>query len=215
MAGWREELHPRDPADGQFVDTAGWVHRLSAQIGQERGDTTKMAVRDYAWGVEPGGGNRLVGGLQTGLRAGATLAPHHQGLRERLQQAFRDAAPLDKPLKVHRVVSGNPSLYYALIGSAKTRNGTWTEPGLMSTSRRADTAADFDLGGNTVEMALTVPAGARVLDVDKILGADSEYPQQEVLLPEGTTIRWTREPVGVPGTTRVRLVGTVVPPGAK
>lgn len=195
---WNEREHPRD-GEGR------WAEKASARLGGV--SPRRQTVQRYAW-EQASSGNLAYTDLNAGLRGRGQLGPEAEELRDALDREFDQTPPLERAVKVHRMVSDDRNLYYLLMGIAKGDNRRiFHDRGYASTSRSKDIAEDF-AGQFTVELEITVPKGGKVLDVDMELGDSLEYPQQEMLLPRDTRLK-LGDPVPV-GPGRVRIPAKVV-----
>jgi hypothetical protein len=91
---WREQDHPRNPADGQFVDKAGagrWASRISDAIGQMRGEPGRSRRQRTAGAANadpaPGEVRAALHGL---VRDSDLAALNDDMIREAIEQAKVD-----------------------------------------------------------------------------------------------------------------------------
>ncbi len=177
MAKWREELHPRDPADGEFIGKGGgWLRRLGARIGgsdeyKPGTDITDEVARDYHKKYDLGRGTPGQGDLelQAITKRQGWHAPARVGTKEELDQA---------------VAAGGTEIFRGLHNESITKVQQWMRDAATGPDPRYGFGIYTNGNYTTVEREALTRGGS--------LGyASGEHAiQRMVLMPHARVLDW-------------------------
>jgi ADP-ribosyltransferase exoenzyme len=109
-----------------------------------------------------------------------------------IDNAFKDAPPTTAPMTVYRGVFAGQ---FADTLKTLQPGDTFTDKGFVSTSQNLVTAVDRSTSswGDGAKLTIEVPTGSRVLDVNKALGDEVQFPkEEEILLNRNSTFEVTK-----------------------
>ena len=116
----------------------------------------------------------------------SSLAERDQKALKQIEQTFKEAAPLEKDIKVYRGAQFSPEQLNKVLKTKRIES-----PAFVSTSTDESTANDFSVrnkgaGIRNVLMNITVPKGAKAINMQNVSLAPEEY---EVLLNKGSKFK--------------------------